>query len=102
MKTCTNCGNVNNNKRGYCSACKQEYNASWYQKNKEKHKKAVHANRVILREKYKEIIKSAKNVPCADCGVSYPYYVMDFDHIKEKSFLVSRAAGIGISEDRLI
>ena len=21
-----------------------------------------------------------KNKPCADCGITYPYYVMDFDH----------------------
>lgn len=30
--------------------------------------------------------------PCTDCNVSYPYYVMDFDHLdpKEKSFAVSK------------
>jgi hypothetical protein len=26
------------------------------------------------------LVKKLKTVPCADCGVSYPYYVMDFDH----------------------
>ena len=25
-------------------------------------------------------IKAKKNVPCMDCGKSYPFYVMDFDH----------------------
>lgn len=28
------------------------------------------------------IVKDAKNVPCADCGESYPSYVMDFDHVR--------------------
>ena len=22
--------------------------------------------------------------PCLDCGISYPYYVMDFDHVRGK------------------
>ena len=27
-----------------------------------------------------QVINTAKSVPCMDCGVSYPPYVMDFDH----------------------
>lgn len=30
-----------------------------------------------------DIIKQAKDVPCADCGKRYPHYVMDFDHVRE-------------------
>jgi len=30
--------------------------------------------------KNRAIIRAAKNRPCADCGVHYPYYVMQFDH----------------------
>jgi len=33
------------------------------------------------------IIREAKDRPCADCGVQYPYYVMQFDHVRgEKKF----------------
>jgi hypothetical protein len=28
----------------------------------------------------RSLIRAAKDKPCADCGVRYPYYVMDFDH----------------------
>lgn len=28
-----------------------------------------------------EILRKAKDVPCADCNVRYPYYVMDMDHL---------------------
>jgi hypothetical protein len=28
----------------------------------------------------KRVVRQAKDRPCADCGVRYPYYVMDFDH----------------------
>jgi hypothetical protein len=26
------------------------------------------------------LVREAKSQPCADCGIRYPYYVMDFDH----------------------
>lgn len=29
----------------------------------------------------RKIIREAKNRPCTDCGVQYPYYVMQFDHV---------------------
>ncbi len=39
----------------------------------------------------KAIIRTFKSVPCADCGVTYPYYVMDFDHKRgPKKLNVSR------------
>jgi len=28
--------------------------------------------------------------PCKDCNNFFPYYVMDFDHLKDKSFQISR------------
>lgn len=36
-------------------------------------------NRKLKRDNTSKI-RETKNVPCADCGQSYPYYVMDFDH----------------------
>ena len=29
----------------------------------------------------RDIIRTTKEQPCADCGVRYPSYVMDFDHV---------------------
>jgi hypothetical protein len=44
----------------------------------------------VARDKFmatsREIIREAKNAPCADCGVRYPYYVMQFDHLGDKDF----------------
>lgn len=42
------------------------------------------------RVEFRTIIQTAKNVPCMDCGVHYPYYVMDLDHRGDKSFTISR------------
>lgn len=43
------------------------------------------------KENLKAILREAKAKPCADCGQSYPPYVMDFDHREgeEKLFNVS-------------
>lgn len=54
------------------------------------------------RIRNKVITQKARDVPCADCGVRYPYYVMDFDHINDdKESSVSELAGTGISVNRL-
>jgi hypothetical protein len=34
------------------------------------------------RVKLRELTHELKNVPCADCGVRYPPYVMQFDHVR--------------------
>jgi hypothetical protein len=36
--------------------------------------------RARIREKLRNKLRETKNVPCMDCGVRYPYYVMDLDH----------------------
>lgn len=43
--------------------------------------------------RFKEILREAKSVPCMDCGVQYPPYVMDADHRDrdDRKFSLSRA-----------
>ncbi len=33
-------------------------------------------------ELYKYLRELKEKTPCADCKVHYPYYVMDFDHVR--------------------
>lgn len=42
-----------------------------------------------------DFIKTIKETtPCYDCGVNYPYYMMDFDHIyNNKSFTIASHSG---------
>lgn len=41
---------------------------------------------------YRQAVIQAKSRPCTDCGVEYPYYVMDLDHVTGiKKFNVSQA-----------
>lgn len=38
----------------------------------------------------RDLMRAAKDCPCADCGKSYPPYVMEFDHVRgEKKFILS-------------
>jgi hypothetical protein len=47
--------------------------------------------RVMLREH----LHAAKDVPCLDCGVRYPYYVMHFDHLGDKQFNLAEWSRMG-------
>ena len=60
----------------------EKQKASWrryYHRNKDKIKKSI-AKRIELQQK--EIRKLKEETPCADCGKCFPYYVMDFDHVR--------------------
>ena len=35
-------------------------------------------------ELYKYLRTLKENSPCVDCKIQYPYYVMDFDHVRGK------------------
>lgn len=30
----------------------------------------------------RDLIHKAKEIPCMDCGLSFPWYVMEFDHVR--------------------
>lgn len=106
-RLCTSCKKLKpveafafkNKRRGVrhsmCRGCKTEYNRSWYRSNENTQKRAVRENRRSRAEAQREIIRDAKDRPCADCGKVYPYYVMDMDHRDPAKKLdsVSKMAG---------
>jgi hypothetical protein len=64
----------------------------WYAANKAK----VAAKKDRKRERLRDLVRTAKERPCADCDGSFPYYVMDFDHVADdKSALVSKLVNFG-------
>jgi transposase len=40
--------------------------------------------------KFIQEVKQAS--PCVDCGENYPYWMMDFDHLEDKKFNISRSS----------
>jgi hypothetical protein len=73
MKRCPRCGETKpleafarkgpDGRQSYCRDCRRVYQRG--------------RPRVLLA---KRLVREAKKGPCADCGVEYPHYVMDFDH----------------------
>lgn len=51
--------------------------ARYYRENQERIQLVKNRKRNLARRRVQEIKEST---PCADCGIQYPYYVMDFDH----------------------
>lgn len=46
-----------------------------------------HRRQRVSRNKLRVVLQEIKQkTPCADCRENYPYWVMDFDHLSDKSF----------------
>ena len=45
----------------------------------------------VIKRKFIKDIKETS--PCTDCGNYYPYYVMQFDHLRDKSFNIASNTG---------
>jgi len=61
---------------------KREAQRRHYAANAEAVKEKAYAWKISYRERNRQYIRDLKaTTPCADCGVIYPYYVMQFDHV---------------------
>ena len=99
MKKCYKCQltkelvefSINKSKRDglsdNCKDCHKQYNKNHYEQRKGYYvAKAKKAKLALL-----DFVREAKNIPCTDCKQSYPWYVMDFDHLQDKSFNLGEA-----------
>ena len=54
-----------------------------YLRDKTRHNRISNENRAKRRVVLNEYVRTLKAAnPCPDCNVNYPYYVMDFDHVR--------------------
>ena len=69
------------------AASKRHYNANkqaYLDRNK-RYRKTIH-----------DFVRDIKeSSPCIDCGVKYPYYIMDFDHLEDKEFGINFLSATG-------
>lgn len=65
-----------------------------YYSNKDKYLERNKKYRIEIKKYIRELKESN---PCLDCSVSYPYYVMDFDHMdgKEKENNINYLSSTG-------
>jgi len=62
----------------YCIPCGREYRRNHYRQNKDYYlRKEAERKRRILA-----MLREAKTRPCADCGILFAWWQMDFDHVK--------------------
>ena len=70
---------------------KIENQKRWYDKNKDRHYRNTRIRSKRICAENALFIKELKeSTPCTDCGKSYAAYVMDFDHLSDKSGPVHR------------
>lgn len=70
----------------FCKACKRVWSSVWYSNNKKKQIAYVDRRTALIRD----VIREAKSIACADCGRKYHWYLMDFDHLRDKVKNVSQ------------
>ena len=90
-----------NKRQAHCRACQHK---SFYLVVKDSAaykasvRKAVKARTIEIVN----FINSQKAKPCADCKITYPPYVMDFDHIKNKQLNIAECSRKGWSQSRIL
>ena len=80
--------------QSWCRSCNAARSKQYYAENTEKHKSVVtyRANTERFRQR-QMLIEYKESHPCTDCGLHFPYYVMDFDHLDGKKCNVSSMPG---------
>ncbi len=76
-----------------CRNCQNEYQRSWYQKNKVVHLTKVQTRKANVRQEARQFVLQYLSMhPCVQCGESDPM-VLEFHHLgrkeKEISFMIS-------------
>ena len=103
IRKCSDCGEVyewvGKSKQWYCRTCRNRRKTEYYRQHPEKAKRYGKER----KERIRAYIQSLKTAPCTDCGVVYPYYVMDFDHVRgEKKFGIATVGGMSRSMQQII
>ncbi len=103
IRTCTRCGEVKEveqfnfkiRSRGlrssHCRSCSSRYVKAHYENNKQYYLDKAYKRNFRIRQEFRSYIWTyLSSHPCVDCGESDPI-VLEFDHVKEKSFTISSA-----------
>ena len=90
--------------RNSCNDCQKKFKLKFYHDNKEKYAPAYAERSRKTKLWFYSVIREAKDKPCMDCSVKYPYYVMDFDHRdrNDKLFNISQWSRHGLSRQLLL
>lgn len=79
-KPLTSFAKKGNGLQSRCKDCQNLYHKQHYKDNVKSYKDKAKIRNKKSTEKFRQFIRDKKDKPCQDCGIKYPYYVMDFDH----------------------
>jgi hypothetical protein len=81
------------------SKAQRKAQADWYKRNKE----AIKERRSRARSEARKWVYDYKKAhsKCTDCQVSYEPHILDFDHLANKSFGISRAIQQGMAIEKI-
>lgn len=87
-----------------CKDCQKVYWQSYYAdpQKRARHIETSKTHAKARRERLKQLIREGKDKPCADCGVTYPYWVMQFDHLPEHTKTKQLSLMHGGSEEDIL
>ncbi|HVV38682.1 MAG TPA: hypothetical protein VHC63_18890 [Acidimicrobiales bacterium] len=75
----------------YCRPCRAEYKKAHYAANKRRYlANATAMTKKLLDQRVMWLLDYFATHPCVDCGEADPI-VLDFDHLRDKSFTISTA-----------
>lgn len=105
MKTCKDCeeakpvSEFNRKGKGYqhhCRSCQRKWYKNYYS-SVDKERERLYTRNKASQDAIRKVTRVARDVPCMDCGVKYPFYVMDFDHRDpaEKEFTIAKMLSMG-------
>jgi len=77
-----------------------------YEANKEVMKQRAVEAKAKQKSLLLELTRRVKDTPCKDCGIKYPPYVMDFDHVrgtkrKNVSSMVNSGVAVSTIEEEM-
>lgn len=86
-----------------CKECQKDYHKQHYKDNMKAYKTRAYKRNKQVTLEIREYIRREKDKPCQDCGFSYPYYVMDFDHRPGEKKLcdIARMAGSKVKLEKV-
>lgn len=85
----------------HCMRCQREYSRQNYLLMKGVHNPKRYELRRKQAKILREFINNLKSDPCTDCGQTFLPIVMDFDHLRDKEFLIGRAVSEGFSVEKI-
>ena len=86
-----------------CKDCQKIIRKQSYQNNRQHYLEYEKINTPKRRKGNRRFITEFKtNKPCKDCNKIYPPYVMDFDHLRDKEFGLSKTLSYQWGKERVI